>query len=427
MTHNPQNHTTRKIPWLATFLLLLLLLSSAACTAQSATQAPLAPSATAGRPKAPTQTAPPTQTPDPLAIWIAELHSPDLEARKIAASMLGETSDPRAIDALIAALVDDDGYTSQPVLEALVSIGDPAVEPLLAALQGDDENIRFGAVEALGQLKEPRAVPPLVEALKAGEMIFSATYALSQIGAPAIQPLVTMLEEGDINQQYNALGALGMIKEPEAIRAVFQCLNDENLYDIAKDILIQVSEPYAIPPALEALGDENEHVHNWAFIVLDQIGDPAFEPLVAALGSEDSTVRQSAVLLLGELDDPKVIEPVLAAVSDENLLVRRAALYVLSGFDDERARQPFVTALHNEDLAFIAETYAIFIRVGLEGSEPVLVKALEQYGSKEMAESYLNCGNSLLVEAATQWADSHGYTITQVPGSPDSSWGSGNW
>jgi hypothetical protein len=52
--------------------------------------------------------------------------------------------------------------------------------------------------------------------------------------------------------------------------------------------------------------------------------------------------------------------------------------------------------------------------------------ALNKYGSKEMAEDFLNCGNSLLDEAGREWANTHGYYIESKPDSGSGpKWGSG--
>jgi hypothetical protein len=83
-------------------------------------------------------------------------------------------------------------------------------------------------------------------------------------------------------------------------------------------------------------------------------------------------------------------------------------------------------ALNDADLEIIAGAYRFFILIGEAGSEALLIKALDQYGSRQMAEDFLNCGNSLLEQAAREWAGDHGYTITQgSKGVPGPHWGSG--
>ena len=65
-----------------------------------------------------------------------------------------------------------------------------------------------------------------------------------------------------------------------------------------------------------------------------------------------------------------------------------------------------------EDLEIVAGAYGFFIRKGEANSEPILIMALNEYGFREMAQDFLNCGNNVLEEAATEWAEKHRYTIT---------------
>ena len=56
----------------------------------------------------------------------------------------------------------------------------------------------------------------------------------------------------------------------------------------------------------------------------------------------------------------------------------------------------------------------------------MLIKALNAYGNKQMAEDFLNRGNSRLEEAARRWATAHGYTVIKLPsGGTRPAWGSG--
>jgi hypothetical protein len=92
--------------------------------------------------------------------------------------------------------------------------------------------------------------------------------------------------------------------------------------------------------------------------------------------------------------------------------------------NDARAIEPMLAALKDQDVDVIAGGYRLFIEKGQEGSEGLLIKALDKYGAKEMAEDFLNCGNSLLEDAAKQWADAHGYTIRSGRGGGGPTWGS---
>jgi HEAT repeat protein len=391
-----------------------------------------------------------------LELFIGRLKSNDPDLRANAATSLGQIKDIRAVEPLIAAM-DDFPYVTDSIIKALIKINAPAVEPLIAALRDENLNIRANAAFVLGEIKDMRAIAPLIASLEDESMEYCSGNALTQIGAPAVEPLIAALKDennivranaasvlGRINDtraiepliavmkdedpfvRIYVVSALGQIKDAHAISAVISALKDEDAWVVkeAEEILNQIKDVYAIEPLIEALKDEDENVRGWAYIALSQIGAPAVEPLIAALNDENINVRASAALLLGQIKDTRSVEPLLAAVKDESLDVRRAALYSLLGIEDARADEPIIAALKNEDLKFIAESYEFFIRKGVIDSEAVLIKVLEEYGSEKMAEDFLNCGNSLLVDAGTKWAQTHGYTITQVPGSGGPGWGS---
>jgi hypothetical protein len=53
-----------------------------------------------------------------------------------------------------------------------------------------------------------------------------------------------------------------------------------------------------------------------------------------------------------------------------------------------------------------------------------LKKLLQDYGDENLAESYLNCGQTSLKNAGEEWAKKHGYYISNVKGSDCLHWGS---
>jgi hypothetical protein len=63
----------------------------------------------------------------------------------------------------------------------------------------------------------------------------------------------------------------------------------------------------------------------------------------------------------------------------------------------------------------LARVYDEVINLGIDALTDSLVEALERYGTKGMAEVFLNAGHPRLEQAARDWARRHGYQI--VPGS----------
>jgi hypothetical protein len=63
------------------------------------------------------------------------------------------------------------------------------------------------------------------------------------------------------------------------------------------------------------------------------------------------------------------------------------------------------------------------IKVGVRGSEQKLAEVLHGYGTKRMAEDYLNCGSPTLRAAAELWARRRRYRIYYTGGVHPVSWG----
>jgi len=147
---------------------------------------------------------------------------------------------------------------------------------------------------------------------------------------------------------------------------------------------------------------------------LVDIGDEsAVEPLITVLQEdEDSGVRKSVVYALANFGTARALEPLLEALQDADSGVRMAAADILAEFGDSRAvAESLNAALDEGDLAVAAGACDYFIKEGIEGSESMLVDALNAYGDEDMAEIFLNCGNSQLASAAEDWAKAYGYTI----------------
>jgi hypothetical protein len=75
------------------------------------------------------------------------------------------------------------------------------------------------------------------------------------------------------------------------------------------------------------------------------------------------------------------------------------------------------------DDAMIANSVYGTIGCGVTDMVSELEHILFASGTKEMAETYLNCGQGTLAEAARLWAAEHGYTILPVGGSSPVTWG----
>lgn len=290
-----------------------------------------------------------------IAALISALNNPEVSARENAMRALGETQDPRAIDALIAALTKDTSIQARQVAaKALVKIGTPTVGPLIAAAKNPDPNVRAAGIQMLGQFNDPRATEPLLAALH----------------DPS--PYVRSSATRSFHHQHDEL---------RIIESLTPLLEDpEN--SVRVDAVCAIGNYVAIPRA--------------------------FEILIDAFGSPDPGVRRWALSSVSPSSDPRKVEPMIRLLQDPDPNVRREAGSAVSEIRDPRAADALQDSLARRDVAVIVGAYSYFVQEGEEGSEDTLVEALKsQFGHEGMAETFAYCGNALLEEAGRAWLTDH--------------------
>jgi HEAT repeat protein len=120
-----------------------------------------------------------------------------------AAKALGNIKDTRAIGPLIASLSDENFHIREQSAEALTTIGQPSVEPLIKLLRTESADSQILAAKILGNIKDPRAVEPLIQNLllaaadnRSWNFRLEATRALGKIkDLRAVEPLEIMLSD----------------------------------------------------------------------------------------------------------------------------------------------------------------------------------------------------------------------------------------
>ncbi|HQP71453.1 MAG TPA: HEAT repeat domain-containing protein, partial [Methanoculleus sp.] len=178
-------------------------------------------------------------------------------------------------------------------VEALVMIGEPAARILPAALTDTHFRVRAGVADALDRLGwSPAGGEETVVYLIAKERWGD----LARIGAAAVEPLITILEDRDDSIRRRAAMTLGEIGDPRAVRGLITLLHDD-YYSVRRE----------------------------AASALIAIGAPAMEEAIAALEDEDGDVRKRAADLLAEIGDGRAIAPLEALLDDEDWYARKAA------------------------------------------------------------------------------------------------------
>jgi len=166
------------------------------------------------------------------------------------------------------------------IIDDLVAIGPPAVGHLLAGLDDPVADAAGGAAVALGRLGDARAAAPLMD----------------------------KLTDPDWYLRYTAARALGDLRETEAVLGLIALLADEDfrVADSAATALTVIGAP-AVDALLTATGEANPRVRQWSAVVLGEIGEKRAAGVLGDLAANDpdEEVRKSAARAIQELRSPR--------------------------------------------------------------------------------------------------------------------------
>ena len=137
----------------------------------------------------------------------------------------------------------------------LAEMGEPAMEPLLALLDDKDPIVRAYSAGALGGMKSERVVPPLIALLVDGDPYVRRTAAesLGRTGSSqAVQPLIAALEDPARDMANAAACALGRIKHPDVVSPLVKALrhSEWKTVDAAAQALGELGAQEAIEPLI---------------------------------------------------------------------------------------------------------------------------------------------------------------------------------
>lgn len=236
---------------------------------------------------------------------------PDSLVRRLAITALGDIPSSQSAALLVPVLDDPDTRIRDTAIDVLKKIGEPAGEPLVTTLQEGDIKVRILAAMILGDIRDTRAVEPLMNTLSfhsgdfpldAPRLRFESASALKKIRDPrAVEPLIRALKDDIPAVRESARTALEEIGT-EAVEQLNRALLDPDpgiRVNIAK-ILGEFKDPRAVEPLIQALLVDAAEDKSWLFRVeaakaLGQIKDPrAIEPLNILLSDRVSHVRNMA-------------------------------------------------------------------------------------------------------------------------------------
>jgi HEAT repeat protein len=230
----------------------------------------------------------------PIMIAALDYTDDDFDRATIAAGVLGDMKDPEAVPALIKAAEKELPVKSRAnnarvaAMRALVKIGDKRAVPTLMKVlttSADDQDFALNQKAALGlaEFRDPQSIPALTKGLfmtGRGTGIFQeCRLALVRIGAPAIDPMIALLQE----------------KNPE-------------IQDMATKLKFEEPPPVGTPGVVP---------HKAAIILGDLRAKKAVPALAARLHQKArGDEHRSALIALGYIATPPAVEAILADLKD---------------------------------------------------------------------------------------------------------------
>jgi len=165
---------------------------------------------------------------DEIDIQIDLLNDSEWVVRREAIITMGEMGDERCIEPIVRCLPDGDWQVREAAIEALALIGSPAVELLLRYVR--DYDARKPAIKALGKINDERVLDPLITMMRSDEFKDDATWALAELGKPAVGRLLELLKDPEEVTRKQAILALGEIKDESCVDALIESLKDPDWF-----------------------------------------------------------------------------------------------------------------------------------------------------------------------------------------------------
>lgn len=178
------------------------------------------------------------------------------------------------------------------------------VDGLIEALSYKDESIKLGAIKALGSIGDPHSIEPLIKFLKQSYLGNYATFALAEIGNPAVDLLIEATQNKDNYVRMNSAYALGLIGNEKAVPTLNKLLKDKDdtVRMDASGALRMIASPKAVDPLIKSLKDKEWKVRENSAEALGKIGDErAIEHLSPMLNDENKNVSMKAEIALEKI------------------------------------------------------------------------------------------------------------------------------
>lgn len=227
-----------------------------------------------------------------------------------------------------------------------------------------------------------------------------------------VAALIAALSDKTVFVQIAAADALGHSKDKSVPDALWKALNDKTRSDhfrvAAAVSLANLHDARAAETLVKMLPDAPEQASR----ALTELGDLAVPSLVSALRVFELRDLASQILISTGRGVDALI-PLLG--SGETRSTRAVAARILADENTAPAADALNAASKSGGLEITAASYRFFIRQGESGSETVLIRALNAFGTPKMAADFVSSGNPTLKAAGENWARIRNISLTALP------------
>ncbi len=279
----------------------------------------------------------------------AVLNDPDPEVRQVAVSALGRLKIPGRMEPLLKALQDTDSEVIRSALLALRRAPDDGVvNHMVPLLWHRDFGVRASAAQAIDTLRWA----PSDREQRIWFCVAKGWYerAASQ-GPEALPALKLSFETGPVSAAVRAVEAMGSISDQGVVGVLCQALNsrDPAVCIAATGALARVGGSEAVQALVPCLRSPHTQIRAESARSLGILGaSEATKAICNLLQDKEWEVRREAVSALGKLKNPETVEPLAKVLEDVDGDVREAAALALGGMGDRRAVGPLVLSLKDE-------------------------------------------------------------------------------
>lgn len=251
---------------------------------------------------------------------------PSAAVRGVAAIGLGALQDRESTSAIAQLLVHDREIAADVLVDALARMADPAgAAAVLPLLDSDNDVLRLQAVEALVAMQAQDHGTAILRMARANRDVEKAkTFAmvLGKLRVTQAQDYLLQLARDTepsptLAASYLALGRIGSVR---AVPMLAQAMGQdfEKGRENAREALIALRSPQALPAMLAYLGHGNREIRFSAAQVMAHIPDAASEArLLQILRTPGSVGAGPAAYALGRLKVQAAVTPVAELLADK--------------------------------------------------------------------------------------------------------------